>query len=123
MTTTTEDRPRTDRREGFANAIHVEVQLWLAVLFMAVAFGAGVIVHAMAAPQTSAPAVVGTTGGGDVSGIFAPPLSDDQVSAGLPAGHPDIDGGSGTGSERPQADGGQGAKGAENETGVGASSP
>lgn len=124
MTTTTEERPRTERREGLASALRVEVQLWLAVLFMAVAFGAGVIVHAMAAPQPAAPAVVGTAGGGEVSGIFAPPLSDEQVSAGLPAGHPDIGGGSATGSEQqPNTDSGKDAKGAQDGADEGAGSP
>jgi hypothetical protein len=129
MTTTTQDRPRNERRargpakgpEGLASALRVEVQLWVAVLFMAIAFGAGVLVHAMAAPQPSSPPVVSTVGdGGATGGVFAPPLSDDQVSAGLPAGHPDIAGGS---EQTDDGNDGKAGKGAEDEAAQEGSSP
>lgn len=124
-TTTTQDRPRTERRgkgpEGLASALRVEVQLWVAVLFMAIAFGAGVLVHTMAAPQPSSPPVVSTVGdGGATGGVFAPPLSDDQVSAGLPAGHPDIGGGS---EQTDDGNDGKAGKGAGDETNQEGSSP
>jgi len=100
---------------------HAEMQLWVAVLFMAIAFGAGVLVHAMAAPQPSSPPVVSTVGdGGATGGVFAPPLSDDQVSAGLPAGHPDIAGGS---KQTDDGNDGKAGKGAGDETDKEGSSP
>lgn len=125
MAMTTDEQRPTERRERLAAVLRVEVQLWLAVLFMAMAFGAGVIVHAMAAPQPSSPAIVGSVDGAGVSGgpeIFAPPLSDEQVNAGLPAGHPDIGGGSAP--EQPDADGRtDGGKATQDDTVGNGSSP
>lgn len=88
---------QTRGRQGAAGQLlRVPVQLWLAVVLMAMSFGAGVIVKAMAEPP-AAPAI-GTQQ--PVGQILAPPLSDQQINGGLPSGHPDLTGGgsgSGTG--------------------------
>lgn len=88
----TEATPKTASRKsgGLGEILRVRVELWLVVLFMAMAFGAGILVKAISEPP--AQPVVGTQVPGTV---IAPPLTDDQISAGLPSGHPDLSGSGG----------------------------
>jgi hypothetical protein len=79
--------PRT-RSAGIADVLRVRVELWLAVLFMALAFGAGMAVRVTTEPSAPAAATIGTGVAG--VGEVAPPLTDAQIAAGLPAGHPDL---------------------------------
>jgi hypothetical protein len=77
--------PDDDRRgSAFGEVLRVRVELWLVVVFMALAFGAGIVVTAMY--DEPAP-VVGVQ---DTTGVIAPPLTDDQIAGGLPSGHPDL---------------------------------
>jgi hypothetical protein len=89
---------RRTRSAGLSDVLRVRVELWLAVLFMALAFGAGMAVRVTTEPAAPTAATIGT----GVAGIsqVAPPLTDAQIAAGLPAGHPDLaDGGNGGGSK------------------------
>jgi hypothetical protein len=72
---------------GLGEVLRIRVELWLAVLFMALAFGAGMAVRVTTEPPAAAP--VSTTIGAGASEV-APPLTDAQIAAGLPAGHPDL---------------------------------
>ena len=84
-----------ERQSAAGQLIRIPVQLWLAVVLMAMSFGAGVIVKAMAEPP-AAPAI-GTQQ--PVGQVLAPPLTDQQIQGGVPSGHPDLSGGgTGTGS-------------------------
>jgi hypothetical protein len=77
-----------DRRTTpFGALLRVPVSLWLVVALMAMSFGAGVIVKTIAEP----PAATTTTTTQLPTGLgtVAPPLSDEQISGGLPEGHPD----------------------------------
>jgi hypothetical protein len=88
----TSNDERTDG--GLGTVLRVRVELWLVVVMMALAFGAGILVTVLyEEPQDQA--VVGTQ---LPSGQFtlAPPLTDDQISAGLPSGHPDVSGETGS---------------------------
>ena len=83
----TSDEPR---HGGLGTVLRVRVELWIVVVMMALAFGAGIVVTSLyQEPQDQA--VIGTQlqNGGSV---IAPPLTDDQISQGLPSGHPDISG-------------------------------
>ncbi|MGZ4146372.1 MAG: hypothetical protein ACXVPL_01575 [Actinomycetota bacterium] len=72
---------------GLGEVLRIRVELWLAVVFMALAFGAGMAVRVTTEPPAAAP--VSTTIGAGTSQV-APPLTDAQIAAGLPAGHPDL---------------------------------
>lgn len=91
------------RQSPASQLLRVPVQLWLAVVLMAMSFGAGVIVKAMAEPPAT-PAI-GTQQ--PVQQILAPPLTDQQIQGDLPSGHPDLSGG-GSGSGGGQNNGGSG---------------
>jgi hypothetical protein len=79
---------RRTRSAGLSDVLRVRVELWLAVLFMALAFGAGMAVRVTTEPAAPAATTIGT----GVTGVseVAPPLSDAQIAAGLPAGHPNL---------------------------------
>jgi hypothetical protein len=72
---------------GLGEVLRIRVELWLAVAFMALAFGAGMAVRVTTEPPAAAP--VSTTIGAGASQV-APPLTDAQIAAGIPAGHPDL---------------------------------
>lgn len=85
------------RGTGVGAALRTRVELWLIVVFMALAFSAGFLVGAMSDPTPASPAT------GQVPTVpefpAAPPLSDEQLQEGLPTGHPDVpatDGAGGT---------------------------
>ena len=78
---------------GFLEIAKTKVDLWLVVIFMALAFGAGIAVMVMyQEPQP----VVGIQ---QPAGQFpqAPPLTDAEIQAGLPSGHPNLGGTGATG--------------------------
>jgi len=87
----------TKRPSGAGAALRTRVELWIAIMFMVVAFGAGLTVGVLAQPKEQP--IVGVTTGGitqpGTGGIVAPPLSDDQLNQGLPAGHPSLTGATG----------------------------
>jgi len=103
-----------DNDGGFFEIARTKVDLWLVVIFMALAFGAGIAVMVMyQEPQP----VVGIQ---QPAGQFpqAPPLTDAEIQAGLPSGHPDLGatgatGATGAGSEQASGTtgGGDGATG------------
>jgi hypothetical protein len=79
------------REAGVLEIARTKVELWLVVIFMALAFGAGIAVMVMyEEPQPVA-------GVQQPVGQFpqAPPLTDEQIQGGLPTGHPDLSGGTG----------------------------
>lgn len=90
---------------GFGSVLRVRVELWLVVVFMALAFGAGVIVTALYEEPAAEPIVGFQNPAGQVPA--APPLTDEQIQQGLPSGHPDLSGGA-TGATGPGADAGFG---------------
>ncbi len=91
------------RPGGLGTALRLKIELWLAVVFMTLAFGAGVLVRGISEPPRE-PAV-GVAPAGMVPA--APPLTEDQLQQGLPQGHPDIGapdqgkGGGSKGNEKP----------------------
>lgn len=96
---------------GLRAVLRARIELWLVVLFMALSFGAGVLVTALYEEPAPAP----TTSFQAPGFPIAPPLTDEQIQQGLPSGHPDISGG-GTGvtgpagGETEQAASGDGGK-------------
>jgi len=84
---TKKDAPNEASREGgLVEIARTKVELWLVVIFMALAFGAGIAVMVMyEEPQP----VVGVQ---QPAGQFpqAPPLTDEEIQGGLPSGHPDL---------------------------------
>lgn len=98
----------------FVALMRTSVSLWIVVVMMAMSFGAGVIVKAIAEPTDAA--TVPTTISTDAGQIVAPPLTDDQIAGGLPSGHPDLEGGGGQGGQgggSNQAEGGGGQGGGQ----------
>lgn len=89
IATDTEEAPSG----GFRAVLRARIELWLVVLFMALAFGAGVLVTALYEEEPAPQPVVGLQQPGSFP--IAPPLSDEQLQQGLPPGHPDIDGATG----------------------------
>jgi hypothetical protein len=78
------------------SALGLKIKLWVAIVFMAVAFTGGFLVRGLA--QTSTPVSPATTTqlpAGQVQ--LAPPLTQQQLQEGLPSGHPGINEGSGAG--------------------------
>ena len=107
---TSNGTPNDERRGGgFVEILRVHVELWLVVVFMALAFGAGIVVTALYEEPQAEPVVGVQTGAFPV----APPLTDDQIAGGLPAGHPALGGATGatgaTGSAGQEGDPAQGA--------------
>lgn len=109
MTALAPDRTRSvsrpapsDRPAGVLDILRVRVELWIAVVCMALAFGAGLAVSLVGQP---APAPAVATSDIGAAFPFAPPLTDQQVQQGLPPGHPDL--GSGGSGSKP----GEGSKG------------
>lgn len=81
----TDRTPDEGRGSAFGEMLRVRVELWLVVVFMALAFGAGIVVTALY--DEPAEPVVGVS---DTGGQIAPPLTDQQIAGGLPSGHPDL---------------------------------
>ena len=101
---------RASTRTGAGAGLRTRIELWLAVVFMALAFGAGIAVRAISEPSLATDAV--TTTDQTTSQItLAPPLTDAQIQQGLPPGHPDLGGGLDSGSGK--SDQGQGSKGSQ----------
>jgi hypothetical protein len=82
---------------GAGTGLRTRIELWLAVVFMALAFGAGIAVRAISEPSQASVAVT-TTDQTTGQITLAPPLTDAQIQQGLPPGHPDLSGGADTGS-------------------------
>ena len=82
----TSDEPRGGG--GLGTVLRVRVELWLVVVMMAMAFGAGILVTALY-EEPQQPVVGVQQPGGQ---FLAPPLTEDQIGQGLPSGHPDING-------------------------------
>lgn len=76
---------------GLRAVLRARIQLWLVVVFMALSFGAGVLVTALYQAEPATQPVVGVQQPGSFP--IAPPLTDEQLQQGLPPGHPDIGGG------------------------------
>lgn len=95
----------------FVALMRTSVSLWIVVVMMAMSFGAGVIVKAIAEPTTSP--VTTTTLPTNPGQIIAPPLTDDQIAGGMPSGHPDLseDGSGGGGGGNGGSQGGGDANG------------
>jgi len=86
-------------------ALRLRVELWLAIVFMAVSFAAGVVVRGLAQPQ---PEPLPVASGFEQSAqIAAPPLTSEQIGQGLPEGHPSIGEDAGKGGERGAGDDGK----------------
>lgn len=101
------------RREGgLIEIARTKVELWLVVLFMALAFGAGIAVMVMYEEPEPVVGIQQPAGGFPQ----APPLTDEEIQAGLPSGHPDLEGGTGAtgGIPTEQATGGAGGGDGEN---------
>ena len=105
---TTSNGEEQESRGGIGAVLRLRVELWVVVVFMALAFGAGIVVTAMY--EDSPEPVVGIQQGGQIP--IAPPLTDQDISGGLPSGHPDIGGTTGasgiTGATGQSAQGSQG---------------
>jgi hypothetical protein len=102
---------------GAGPVLRTQIELWIVIVFMALAFGAGITLGVIArqdpGPSVAIAPVTQPAGGTGAGGIFAPPLTDEQLQQGLPPNHPGVDqsgGGSSSGS-------GTGAKGAEGTSG------
>lgn len=89
---TTSNTQDEGRRAAFGGALRTRIELWIAMVFMVVAFGAGITIGVLAQPDET-PVIgtgsVGTQVPGD-SSILAPPLTDEQLQQGLPSGHPTL---------------------------------
>ena len=86
------DREGTKNQQKPPSALTAKVEVWLAGVLMLIAFAVGFVVRGVASDNsTPAPAtdqqLTGTTNGI----VPAPPLTDQQLQAGLPAGHPALD--------------------------------
>jgi uncharacterized membrane protein YgcG len=100
----------------FLALMRTSVSLWIVVVMMAMSFGAGVIVKAIAEPA-DAP-IATTTLPTNPGQIVAPPLTDEQIAGGMPSGHPDLSedgsgggGNGGGGNGQTQGGGGNGGQG------------
>ena len=84
----------TDEREeirgGIGLALRTKIELWLVVVFMSLAFGAGITIGVIA--QRADTPTIGVDQANTAPANFgiAPPLTDQQLQAGLPSGHPAI---------------------------------
>lgn len=87
----TDDETRTEETGGLRAVLRARIELWLVVLFMTLAFGAGVLVTALYQEDPATQPLVGIQQPGSFP--VAPPLTEEQLQQGLPPGHPDIDGG------------------------------
>ena len=78
-------------RDFFA-LLRTSVQLWIVVLFMGVAFMAGVVVEGLGTPPTQRfDAPPAADAGPPAPPPIAGPLTDEQVNSGLPTDHPAVD--------------------------------
>lgn len=92
-----EERPSLPRSTGLRAALRVRIELWLAVVFMTLAFTAGIVVRGMT--ETPSQPAVGVMPAEQIQMPTAPPLTEEQIQQGLPPGHPTVgDQSQGTGS-------------------------
>ena len=82
-------RSEKTRSGGVGVALRTRIELWLAVVFMAIAFAAGFTIRAMSDPPPPQ-APVADLAPAPLPPIFAPPLSDEQLQQGLPSDHPEL---------------------------------
>jgi hypothetical protein len=102
-------------------ALRTRIELWLVVLLMVLAFGAGLTVGVIG-QQEPRPSVGATTiGQGSGPLPVAPPLTDEQIQQGLPPGHPDLSGDQGTGGGKDAKD--QGSRGSQDDSTSSSGSP
>jgi hypothetical protein len=106
---TTSNEEQRESRGGIFEVLRIRVELWVVIVFMALAFGAGIVVTAMY-DESPEPVVGVQQPVGQVP--IAPPLTDQDIEGGLPSGHPDID----------DATGSQGITGATGEAAQGEAS-
>jgi hypothetical protein len=100
---TERDEEQTESRGGLGAVLRLRIELWVVVVFMALAFGAGVLVTALY-DQPQEPVVGFQQPAGQLPA--APPLTDQQIQGGLPSGHPDV--GDATGPSGPTGQSAQG---------------
>ncbi|HZD16632.1 MAG TPA: hypothetical protein VE669_00675 [Actinomycetota bacterium] len=113
MRNTTEVEERTGSgARGFGALLRLRIELWLVVVFMALAFAGGIVVTALYEEEPGRAGVDLQQPAGQLP--VAPPLTDQQLQGELPAGHPDIAGP--TGASGPVG-GGSSQGGAEGSTG------
>jgi hypothetical protein len=108
MTTLASDDSRTARSAGLREVLRTRIELWIAVVSMALAFAAGIAVSEVS--QTPSPAAAVTSTDTTTTFPFAPALTDQQIEQGLPSGHPEI------GATQPSASGGGSATRSEKST-------
>jgi hypothetical protein len=102
---------KKERVSGFGTAMRTRIELWIAVIFMALAFVGGVTIGVLAEQREQPVVGVAPAGQVDTGGLpVAPPLTEEQLQQGLPSGHPDIAG---------TTDGSDGGKGSQDEGGGG----
>jgi hypothetical protein len=87
MTTLVSKPRRAARSAGLRDVLRVRVELWIAVVCMALAFGAGIALSGVSQPASSPASTTAVDAG---TFPFAPPLTDQQIEQGLPAGHPGL---------------------------------
>lgn len=75
--------------EGSGLSLRLKVELWLALVFMAVSFGAGLIVGNLGGSSQDAEAPVVEAPSADVL-PEAPPLTEEELEGELPPGHPPL---------------------------------
>ena len=90
---TTSNEEQRGSRGGLLEVLRIRVELWVVIVFMALAFGAGIVVTAMY-DESPEPVVGFQQPAGQVP--IAPPLTDQDIQGGLPSGHPDIGGETGS---------------------------
>lgn len=89
---TTSNEEQQESRGGIGAVLRIRVELWVVVVFMALAFGAGIVVTAMY-EEPQEPVVGFQQPAGQLP--VAPPLTDQDIQGGLPSGHPDVGGATG----------------------------
>jgi hypothetical protein len=114
MSSITKDGRTGNARAGATAALRTRVELWIVLVFMVLAFGAGLTIGVLAQPEqgTAVGVGTGTTQAPDNFGGLAPPLTDEQLQQGMPSGHPSV-GDSGTTGSTGTDTGGKGGDGSQ----------
>ena len=126
MSSITKDGRTGNTRAGATAALRTRVELWIVLVFMVLAFGAGLTIGVLAQPEQATTVGVGT-GTTQAPGSFggvAPPLTDEQLQQGIPSGHPSVGDSGATGSTGSgSGNGGSGSQGSGAGTGSDAGNP
>ena len=77
----------SEQTPGAGGVTKVRIEAWIAAVLMVVSFGAGFLIRGIVTEEQPATPIEQQVPGMPAGVVPAPPLTDDQLTGGLPEGH------------------------------------